>query len=152
MGVCIKGYQSPNLVLSKKEDSKTMSPRRHRERAVENASMGEEMRQLHAILEVMETTQRRSPDVGDINKAKSEEMEVEGVAGEEVAKECLLRVVVKMGAKEKIDVSMYEGNLDVEDMLDWVSSLDKYFDYEDFDCEKKVKHVVTRLKGHAVLW
>jgi hypothetical protein len=28
----------------------------------------------------------------------------------------------------------------------------KYFDYEDVDEEKKVRHVVTRLKGHATLW
>jgi hypothetical protein len=30
--------------------------------------------------------------------------------------------------------------------------MDKYFDYEEVDDEKKVKHVVTRLKGHATLW
>jgi hypothetical protein len=30
--------------------------------------------------------------------------------------------------------------------------MDKYFDYEEIDDEKKVKHVVTRLKGHASLW
>ena len=30
--------------------------------------------------------------------------------------------------------------------------MDKYFDYEDVDEEKKVKHVVIRLKGHAILW
>jgi hypothetical protein len=30
--------------------------------------------------------------------------------------------------------------------------MDKYFDYEDVDEEKKVRHVVTRLKGHATLW
>jgi hypothetical protein len=33
-----------------------------------------------------------------------------------------------------------------------ISSLDKYFDYEEIDDEKKVKHAVTRLKGHAALW
>jgi hypothetical protein len=30
--------------------------------------------------------------------------------------------------------------------------LDKYLDYEEVDDEKKVKHVVTRLKGHEALW
>jgi hypothetical protein len=30
--------------------------------------------------------------------------------------------------------------------------MEKYFDYEYIDEEKKVKHVVTRLKGHATLW
>jgi hypothetical protein len=49
-------------------------------------------------------------------------------------------------------ILMYEGNLDVEELLDWFTSLDKYFDYEDVEEDKKVKHVVTRLKVHAVLW
>jgi hypothetical protein len=30
--------------------------------------------------------------------------------------------------------------------------MDKYFDYEDIKEDKKVKHVVTRIKGHAELW
>jgi hypothetical protein len=47
---------------------------------------------------------------------------------------------------------MYEGNLDVEELLDWVRSMDKYFNYEDVDEEKRVRHDVTRLKGHASLW
>jgi hypothetical protein len=37
-------------------------------------------------------------------------------------------------------------------LLDWFRALDKYFDYEDIKEDRKVKHVVTRLKGHAVLW
>jgi hypothetical protein len=47
---------------------------------------------------------------------------------------------------------MYEGNLDLEELLDWVSVLDKYFDYEGNDDENNVKHGVTILKGHATLW
>jgi hypothetical protein len=47
---------------------------------------------------------------------------------------------------------MYEGNLDVEEFLDWIRSMDKHFNYEYVDEEKRVKHVVTRLKGHASLW
>jgi hypothetical protein len=63
-----------------------------------------------------------------------------------------LRAVPRLGGKAKIKVPMYEGNLDDEEMMDWVKSMDKNFDYEDVDEEKKVKQVVTRLKGHATLW
>jgi hypothetical protein len=66
--------------------------------------------------------------------------------------ECLLRVVVRLGARANIEVPMYEGNLDVEELLDWIRSMDKYFDYEDVDGEKRVRHAVSRLKGHATLW
>jgi hypothetical protein len=47
---------------------------------------------------------------------------------------------------------MYEGNLDAKELLDWIRSMDKHFDNEDVDEERKVKQVVTRLKGHATLW
>ena len=47
---------------------------------------------------------------------------------------------------------MYEGNLEVEELLDWVRAMDKYFDYEDIEEDKMVKHAVTRPKGHATLW
>jgi hypothetical protein len=47
---------------------------------------------------------------------------------------------------------MYEVNFNVEELLDWISALDKYFDYEEIDDENKVKHAVTRLKGHATSW
>jgi hypothetical protein len=51
-----------------------------------------------------------------------------------------------------MDILMYEGNLDVEDLLDLFRALDKYFNYEYIEEYKKVKHVFTRLKGHATLW
>ena len=47
---------------------------------------------------------------------------------------------------------MHEGNLDVEELLDWFRDLDKYFDYEDIEEDKKFKHPITRLKGNATLW
>jgi hypothetical protein len=36
----------------------------------------------------------------------------------------------------------------------WIGSerLDTYFDYEDIEEDKKVRHAVTKLKGHAALW
>jgi hypothetical protein len=79
-------------------------------------------------------------------------MEVKEAAREDVTEECLLKVVVNMGAGEKIEVSMYEGNLYVEELLDWIRALDKYFYYEEIEDEKKVNHAITGLKGHATLW
>jgi hypothetical protein len=43
-------------------------------------------------------------------------------------------------------------NLEVEELLDWFRALDKYFDYKYIEEDRKVKHVVTILKGHATLW
>jgi cell fate (sporulation/competence/biofilm development) regulator YlbF (YheA/YmcA/DUF963 family) len=57
-----------------------------------------------------------------------------------------------MGVREKMDIPVYEGNLDAEELLDWIRALDTYFDYEDVKEDNKVKHVVTCLKGHVALW
>jgi hypothetical protein len=81
---------------------------------MENHVVGGEMRELHARLEEMEEMQRRTHVVEYVNDVKSEEIEVEEVIGEDVAEELLLKVVVKLGTREKVEVSMYEGNLDAE--------------------------------------
>jgi hypothetical protein len=51
-----------------------------------------------------------------------------------------------------MDIPIYEGSLDAEELLDWIRALDTYFDYEDIEEDKKVRHAVTKLKGHAALW
>jgi hypothetical protein len=50
-----------------------------------------------------------------------------------------LRAIARLGGKSKIKVPIYEGNLDVEELLNWIRSMDKHFYYEDVDEEKKVK-------------
>jgi hypothetical protein len=52
-----------------------MSSRRCGERPIANASMEEEMRQVGARLDTMETTQRRSPEAGDVSDVESENPE-----------------------------------------------------------------------------
>jgi hypothetical protein len=71
---------------------------------------------------------------------------------EDVANERLLKAIARMGAKVKMDIQVYEGNLDVEELLDWIRDLDTYFDYEDIEEDKKFRHAIMRLKGHASLW
>jgi hypothetical protein len=100
----------------------------------------------------MEETQRRAPDVGDVSDAEREDVEANEVEGEQIVEERLLREDVRFRARSKIDVPMYEGNLNVDELLDWIRSMEKYFYYEYVDGEKRVRHVVTKIKGHASLW
>jgi hypothetical protein len=69
----------------------------------------------------METAQRHTVDAGDISEAKSENEagnEGEEVAVEDDADECLFKVVARIGAREKIDIPLYKGKLDVEELLE----------------------------------
>jgi hypothetical protein len=90
-------------------------------------------------------------DLSDSDNEVEDEREEEVVAKDAV-NEHLIKDITRMGAKEKMDIPFYEGNLDVEELLDWIRAIDTYFNYEDVEEDKKVKHVFTRLKGHATLW
>jgi hypothetical protein len=116
--------------------------------------MERQMHDLRARLEDMETTQRRTASAGDLSDFESE-IEVEHeeeFAAEDASNERLIRAISRKGARAKMDILVYEGNLDAEEILDWIRALDTYFDYEDVEEDMKVKHTVTRLKGHAALW
>jgi hypothetical protein len=147
-------------MLPRRRDRQTPNPPKEREmprrrgRQMTDPAMEKEMRDLRARLEDMETTQRCTVSAGDLSDSESEiEAEhEEEVATEDAANERLIRDIARMGARAKMDIPVYEGNLDAEELLDWIRALDTYFDYEDVEEEKKVKHAVTRLKVHATLW
>ena len=46
----------------------------------------------------------------------------------------------------------YDGSLFVEHLIEWISELDNYFDFDEVEEDKRVRLVVMRLKGHASLW
>jgi hypothetical protein len=71
----------------RKRKLRILSPRRHKERPVVNVAMEEEMIQLRARLDAMETTQRRALDVGDVDEVESEDVEEEEVVGEQATEE-----------------------------------------------------------------
>jgi hypothetical protein len=127
---------------------------RRRGRQMTDPAMEREMCDLRARLEDMETTQRRIVSAGDLSDFESEveDEREEEVAAEDASNERLIIAIARIGAKAKMDIPVYEGNLDAKELLDWIRALDTYFDYEDVKEDKKVKHAVTRLKGHTALW
>jgi hypothetical protein len=117
--------------------------------------MERQIRDLRARLEDMEATQRRGADVGEFSDPEMEEEaghDQEEVTAEDASTERLIRAISRMSSKTKMDIPTYEGSLNAEELLDWIRALDTYFDYEDIEEDKKVRHAVTKLKGHAALW
>eukprot|EP00253_Pinus_taeda_P030391 PITA_30391 len=101
-------------------------------------------------METMETAQRRAPDVK--TESSSEASDEEDEAGEETETAKVLKMLAKVGSKPKIEIPMYDGSLNAEELMDWIRSIDQYFDYEEVEENKRVKFTVTRLKGHAAIW
>jgi hypothetical protein len=128
---------------------------RERGRQVPNPAMERDIHDLRARVVDMEIKQRCTTDIGDVSESEREDEaghREEEVTTENATNERFLRAIARMGARAKMDIPVYEGNLDAEELLDWIRALDTYFDYEDVEEDKKVKHAVTRLKGHATLW
>jgi hypothetical protein len=128
---------------------------RRRGRPAGNAEMERQIRDLRARLEDMETTQRRGADAGEFSDPEMEEEaghDQEEVTAEDASTERLIRAISRMSSKTKMDIPTYEGSLNAEELLDWIRALDTYFDYEDIEEDKKIRHAVTKLKGHAALW
>ncbi len=118
-------------------------------RPIANAVLLDEIQNLRTRMETMETAQRRAPDEGD-SSAVEEYSEEEEEDESEAAK--FLKILAKASGRPKVEIPLYGGNLNVEELMDWISSLDKCFDYEEVDDKKKVKFAVIRLKGHAAIW
>jgi hypothetical protein len=142
--------QSPD-----REDRDAWRRGRRPENPARNAEMERQIRDLRARLEDMETTQRRGADAEEFSDPEIEEearQAEEEVSAEDASTERLIRAISRMSSKTKMDILTYEGSLNAEELLDWIRAMDTYFDYEDIEEDKKIRHAVTKLKGHAALW
>jgi len=109
----------------------------------------ETVEELRTRLDVL--TSDRNRDDGDVSEPEVEATKEEVV---QVTPEMrFFQSVLKSTARPWNQlVPIYQGGLNPEELIDWINSMEKLFDYEETEDEKKVKFVVTKLKGHAVLW
>ena len=52
----------------------------------------------------------------------------------------------------KVGIPYFNGNLDIEEILDWLAEVDRFFNYMEIPEKRKVKMVVCQLKGGASIW
>jgi hypothetical protein len=103
------------------EEHFSAMPLRRRDKPMHDPTIEREMHELCSRLDAMETAQRHTIDARDFSEAESENEaghEGEEFIVEDAADEQLFRVVARIGAREKMEITMYEGNLDVEELLD----------------------------------
>ena len=117
-----------------------------------NVELLEEIRRLQARLEAIEMNRQRDPDIADVSENEEEPIAEEIKIVAELVEIRLLKSVIGASMRPNIDVPTYHGDLDANELIYWINEMDKFFDYDETDEEKKVKFVVTRLKDHATLW
>ena len=57
--------------------------------------------------------------------------------------------ISKIEKRHKIDINMFSGNLNLDELINWINELEEYFEYEDIRVPHKVKFVKEKMKGHA---
>ena len=97
-------------------------------------------------------TSDRNIDDGDVSEPEIEAAEEEEAV--QVTPEMrFFQSVLKSTARPRNQlVPVYQGGLNPEELIDWINSMEKFFDYEETEDEKKVKFAITKLKGQAALW
>ena len=51
--------------------------------------------------------------------------------------------------KLKVDIPNFCGDLDIEGFFDWLTEVDRLFEYIDFTKDRRVKFVAYKLKGRT---
>ena len=125
---------------------------RDRGRPRGNTEVLEEMRELRAHLEAMEIDIRRDPEVGDVSEPEDEEQREEVAPMQETPELIYFISILGATSSPRQELPTYDGSLVTEHLIDWISELDKYFEYDEVEEDKRAILVVMRLKGHASLW
>eukprot|EP00253_Pinus_taeda_P029108 PITA_29108 len=114
-----------------------------------DAGLREEIRVLRERLAVIEAGGRRNPaDNSDEEAVEPEEDEFEGITPELR----LLKLVLLSSHKPRHELPTYDGSLSADVLLDWLSEVNKFFEFEETSEDKQVRFAATKLKGHASLW
>ena len=122
-----------------------------RGRPVANAKVLEAIQHMQARLEAVEMGNQGDAGDGDVSEPKAEATEKEESA--EVTPEMrFFKLVLGSTSKPRLEGLVYTVGLNLEELIDWINDMDKFFDYEEMEEGKRVKFVVTKLKGHATLW
>ena len=52
----------------------------------------------------------------------------------------------------KVDIPEFEGKLDPDDLLEWLQTVERVFEYKEIPDEQKVKIIALKLRKYASLW
>ena len=52
----------------------------------------------------------------------------------------------------KVEIPEFESQLNPDDFLDWLNTLERFFEYKDIPDDKKVKLIALKLCTYASIW
>ena len=113
----------------------------------QDANAGE-MQELRERLATKERCGVHPEEVSDEEEESAKEEKTKG----DVDLVRLFKLALGTSSITLLEVLTYDGNLNLEELIDRINTLDKYFNYEEVDEAKKVKFSMMKLRGHASIW
>ena len=95
---------------------------------VDNAIL-DQLRQIVARLDALETTQRRGAHLEDVSNDEVATPNHNPKLEEDQDEKRLLQVLARENSKPIVEVVPYDGKLDTNVLLDWISDMEKFFEY-----------------------
>ena len=96
---------------------------------VDNAIL-DTLRQIVARLDVVKTAQRRVAHLDDVSDDEAIAPNPNPECKEDQDEARSLRLLSRENSKPTIEVVPYDGKLDTNAMLDWISDMEKFFEYK----------------------
>ena len=96
------------------------------------------------------TVRDKSEDEREEEQQNQEEKEEEEVLNPE--EERLFKALTKIVKRHKFKVPTFSGNINLEELIDWINELEEYFQYKEIKDLNRVKFVKAKLKAHAKVW
>ena len=112
-------------------------------------------RGLQRKMQVLEEKMRRGMNLTIRDESEDEDDVEENAEAESVLnleEERLFKAISKIGKRPKFEVPTFLGNLNLEELINWINELEEYFEYEDIEDPYRVKFAKVKLKGHANIW
>ena len=96
-----------------------------------NIEVLEEMRELRAHMESMETNIWRDPKARDLSEPENEEQREEAAPMQETQKLRCFGSILGSTSRPRPEFPTYDGSLLAEHLIDWINEMDKYFEYDE---------------------
>ena len=94
--------------------------------------------------------------IRDESEDEREEGKVDQVEQEEellnLEEEKLFKAIAKIGKRPMFDVPAFLGNLNPEELINWINELEEYFEYEEIEDLDRVRFAKAKLKDYTKIW
>ncbi|XP_059067541.1 uncharacterized protein LOC131858345 [Cryptomeria japonica] len=121
-----------------------------KEQMAESRAVREENRAMKRELDKLKGQVRRGSQ--EESEEGEEEQDPAGQANIPEDQKAILAALERVGVKDRNDIPLFHGKLELEECMDWIEALENYFECEVVLPSQRVKLAKSKLKGPTLNW